>query len=292
MRGGLVRRFFRRDRRIWRVLLTPPATRAEQDPEHLQSSQARGRLTRAFSPPSLESEPDGVPPPRPALARAGGGRTSDSGWGASYHDGAALAADPAAAGRGGEQPARPDPRPSSMGARSRAGAGYTRGAVLTSASAGGALPGPCLVLRPCLLGGAHGWPGTLRPVCLVPRGNALLVDRHHPQPCPVGVRGRVLPIDADEAYRLVRIASGEVVGNRAFPRARQRLVLAVARLLLGNHDEVVVVQLEMIVEHCDQDLRVAALAVIVGEEFAILRVVDDAVVAVVGFLPDVELTLR
>ena len=48
----------------------------------------------------------------------------------------------------------------------------------------------------------------------------------------------------------------------------------------------------MIVEHGKQDLRVAALAVIVVEEFAVILVVDDVVVAVVGLLPDVELTLR
>ena len=41
---------------------------------------------------------------------------------------------------------------------------------------------------------------------------ALLVDRDDPKPRLIGVRGGVLPIDPDEAQRIVRIASGEVVG--------------------------------------------------------------------------------
>ena len=40
----------------------------------------------------------------------------------------------------------------------------------------------------------------------------MLVDGRDPQPRLVGVRGRVLPVDANEAHRLIRIPSAEVVG--------------------------------------------------------------------------------
>src|SRR5262249_46349083 len=64
------------------------------------------------------------------------------------------------------------------------------------------------------------------------------------------------------------------------------------KIVSGGHYEVAGVQIEVLVEDREQHLVVAALAVVVIEQLAVLGVVDDVIVVVVGVLADEELALR